>query len=100
MEIIKKELNQDTAIVKPIGRIDISCAAEFKKEVIEFVANYKNLTLNFSEVNFISSIGLSALLELSRVMAEKKGSMKLINVAFDVMYIFNMTGFDKILNIE
>jgi len=100
MQIVKNELNKDTAIVKPVGRLDISSAADFKKEVIEFVENYQNLILNFSEVSFISSIGLSSLLELSRIMNDKKGSMKLINVTFDVMYIFNMTGFDKILNIE
>ena len=100
MQIEKSELNKDTVMVKPSGRLDISCAAEFKKEVIAIVADYANLVLNFSEITFISSIGLSGLLELSRLMNDKKGSMKLINVPFDVMYIFNMTGFDKILNIE
>ena len=100
MQIIKNEIDNETVSVKPVGRLDISSASEFKKEVTEIISNYTNLILDFAEITFISSIGLSGLLELSRMMNEKSGSMKLINVSFDVMYIFNITGFDKILNIE
>ncbi|MBQ6516503.1 STAS domain-containing protein [bacterium] len=100
MQIVKNEVDEETINIKPVGRLDISSAADFKKEVTETVEKYKNLILDFSEITFISSIGLSGLLELSRLMNDKHGSMKLINVSFDVMYIFNITGFDKILNIE
>ena len=99
MQITKKELEEKTFYVKPVGRLDINTVPEFQKELADVATNYNNLIIDFSEVNFISSIGLRVLLEMHKAMSEK-GSMKLTNVSFDIMYIFNMTGFNKILNIE
>jgi len=84
--------------VKPVGRLDINTVPEFQKELTD-VGNYNNLILDFAEVSFISSIGLRVLLEMHKEMSSK-GAMKLTNVSFDIMYILNMTGFNKILNIE
>ena len=99
MEVVKNKLDEDTLYAKPVGRLDINNAESFKEEVVNSVTNYKNLVIDFGEVTFISSIGLRTLFELQKLMSEK-GTMKLINVSYDIMYIFNMTGFDKILNIE
>lgn len=98
MQITKKELDEKTLYVKPVGRLDINTVPEFQKELTD-VSNYNNLIIDFAEVNFISSIGLRVLLEMHKEMSTK-GSMKLTNVSFDIMYILNMTGFNKILNIE
>ena len=98
MQITKKELDEKTLYVKPVGRLDINTVPEFQKELTD-VGNYNNLILDFAEVSFISSIGLRVLLEMHKEMSSK-GAMKLTNVSFDIMYILNMTGFNKILNIE
>lgn len=98
MEIVKNKLNSDDLYIKPVGRIDVNTATDFGCEVNDELDDIKNLVLDFEEVVYISSIGLRVLLELQKRMAAQ-GSMKLIHVRDEVMEIFNMTGFSKILNI-
>lgn len=98
MEIVKNKLNSDDLYIKPVGRIDVNTATDFGCEVNDELDDIKNLVLDFEEVVYISSIGLRVLLELQKRMATQ-GSMKLIHVRDEVMEIFNMTGFSKILNI-
>lgn len=98
MKMIKNKLNSDDLYIKPIGRIDVNTATDFGCEVNDELDDVKNLILDFAEVVYISSIGLRVLLEFQKRMATQ-GSMKLIHVQDEVMEIFNMTGFSKILNI-
>ena len=98
MTIEKKKFGNSELMVKPIGRIDVSLAPELEKEVNADIDNITYLTVDLAEVNYISSIGLRALLSFQKKMSSK-GSMKVINVKPDVLETFKMTGFDKILEI-
>ena len=60
------------------------------------MGNITDLTLDFKEVNYVSSAGLRALLSLHKVMM-KQGGMKLVNVNEEVCDVFEVTGFDEIL---
>ena len=51
-----------------------------------------------NEIVYISSIGLRVLLEFQKRMSNPK-TMKIINVKNEVMEVFTMTGFNKILTI-
>lgn len=84
--------------VKPSGRIDALTAIEFGQMVNNAIDDYdvKNLTIDFSEVPYISSMALRILLELQRRMNDL-GKMTVTNVCQDVVDVFKMTGFDKII---
>lgn len=79
------------------GRIDTSTAPEFEQGVKPYLDGVTDLTLDFADVNYVSSAGLRALLSMHKIMM-KQGSMKLINVNEEVCDVFEVTGFDEILN--
>ena len=88
-----------TVIISIDGRIDTHTAMEFGEQVNDALDNIENLILDFSNVEYISSLGLRAILELQKRMASQ-GTMKVLNPNSSVMDVFNMTGFSKILTIE
>ena len=98
MEIEKKKFGDGELLVKPIGRIDIDTTPELEKVVNEEIEKIIYLTIDFSEVNYISSMGLRAILAFQKTM-QAKGDMKVANVKPEVLEVFKMVGFDKILNI-
>ena len=57
------------------------------------------LTVDMSEVDYISSVGLRALLSFQKQLSSK-GEVKIVNIKPEVLEIFKMVGFDKVLNLE
>ena len=96
--IEKKKFGESELLVKPIGRIDIALAPELENEVNSEIDKITYLTIDMSEVDYISSVGLRALLSFQKQM-NSKGEMKVVNVKPEVLEIFKMVGFDKVLNI-
>ncbi len=88
-----------TIVISVDGRIDTNTAMEFGEQVNDSLDNIENLILDFSNVEYISSLGLRAILEIQKRMISQ-GTMKVVNANQAVMDVFNMTGFSKILTIE
>ena len=82
-----------------IGRIDTVTVTEAKNILKSDIGSVTELTLDFKELNYISSAGLRLLLSLQKLM-NTQGSMKVINVNPTVMEIFEVTGFSEMLTIE
>ena len=93
-----KEKNGSELTIKPVGRIDVTNAAVFEHDVNEELEGVADFTLDLSNVTYISSIGLRVILEFQKRM-EKQGKMQVINVRDEIMEIFRIIGFDKVLNI-
>ena len=72
---------------------------ELEEELKESIAGVTSLTLDFCNLEYISSAGLRVLLSAQKVM-NKQGVMKVTNVNETVMEIFEVTGFSDILTIE
>lgn len=98
MTIEKKKFANGEMLIKPVGKIDVSLTPELEKEVNAEIDNITYLTVDLSEVNYISSIGLRAFLSFQKKL-QPKGKMTITNVKPEVLEIFKMVGFDKILNI-
>ena len=96
---IQKKIDGKKLDVKLIGRLDVSNAANLES-IITDLDNIEELTLDFKDVNYISSAALRVLNSMQNVMGQHDGSMKLINVPDDIMFIFDLTGFSDILTIE
>ena len=99
MTIEKKKFASGEMIIKPIGKIDVTNAIEFEKEVHAEIDNITYLTLDLSEVNYISSMGLRAFLSFQKKL-NSKDKMIITNVKPEVLEIFKMVGFDRVLNIK
>ena len=100
MEIKLKKVDNETLEALASGKIDIDTAVEYGTKITDAIDDneIKKLILNFSEITYISSMGLRVILELHQKMSNL-GSMKIVNVSEEILNIFKMTGFDKFLNI-
>lgn len=96
IEIIK---NIEETVIKVDGRLDTNTAPSLEKTINEDIGDTKNIVLDFSGLEYISSAGLRVLLSAQKKM-QKVGTMKLINVSAEVNEVFDITGFADILNIE
>ena len=96
---IEKTLTGETLILKVIGRLDTSTAPQLEAEMNDSLDSAKDLILDFSELEYISSAGLRVILKAQKLM-NKQGTMKLTGVNDTVMEVFEITGFADILTIE
>lgn len=81
------------------GRLDTVTAPELNKEIDVIGSDIKELILDFTAIDYISSAGLRALLCGQKKML-KQGSMKLQHVGTAVQEVLDLTGFSDILSIE
>ena len=82
------------------GNIDTVTAPELDSKLQENLSGIKNLILDFAAVDYISSAGLRVILMTNQLMEDVDGSMTVKNVNDDVRDVFEMTGFDSLLNLE
>lgn len=95
---IDKKTDGTKAVVALSGRLDTMTAPELDAALKE-MDGVKDLTLDLSKLEYVSSAGLRVLLSAQKTM-KTRGSMKVRNVCEDVMQIFEVTGFDTFLDIE
>lgn len=97
MEIIK---NIDGKVCKIAleGRLDTTTAPQLEAELKSSLNGIEELVLDFAKLEYISSAGLRVLLAAQKVMSSQ-GSMKITNVASEIMEVFEITGFTDILTI-
>lgn len=91
--------NGSSLDVKVTERLDTTTAPQLEKELSTQLDGVESLTLDFSELNYVSSAGLRVLLSLQKIM-NKQGEMVVRNVNENIMEVFDITGFVDVLNIE
>ena len=82
------------------GRVDTTTAPDLEKEINTAMEKTEVITLDCSKLVYISSAGLRVLLSAHKAMTKKNGRFELTNVGDDIMEIFSITGFSRILNIK
>ena len=73
-------------------------AEVLEKDLLTNLDGVKNLSIDMSKLDYISSAGLRVLLRAQKIMNEQ-GKMTLKNAAPEILEIFETTGFDQIMNI-
>lgn len=86
-----------TLTVSIIGSIDTVTAPELEKQLHENWNGISELLFDFAGVEYISSAGLRVVMVADQYMSSC-GKLVLKNVNDDVREIFEMTGFDELLN--
>ena len=71
---IEKTLTGETLILKVIGRLDTSTAPQLEAEMNDSLDSAKDLILDFSELEYISSAGLRVILKAQKIM-NKQGTI-------------------------
>ena len=96
---IEKKLNGEALTLIVSGRLDTQTAPELEKELDSVLADIKELTFDFANLEYVSSAGLRVILKAQKAM-NAQGSMKLTGVNDSIMEVFDITGFLDILTIE
>ena len=98
MKIVKEANNQEL-IIKPSGEINSVTAPELEEVIRNDLGNVKKLVFDFAELDYLSSAGLRVLLVAQKIMTGK-GQMVIRHVNHNVMEVFEITGFNNVLEIE
>lgn len=96
---IEKNLDGKDMTLKLEGYLDTTTSPELKQLLSETMDSIDTLTLDFADLEYVSSAGLRVLLTAHTTMA-KKGGMKLLHVNEEIMDSLAVTGLSNVLNIE
>ena len=96
---VDKTIENGKAVFKLEGRLDSTTSPELEKEIMDVIGDLNELVLDLEDLEYTSSAGMRVLLSAQRIM-NSQGSMKVINVRSEIMDIFEITGFNRILTIE
>lgn len=99
MEIKKQELSEKI-IIKLVGEIDGSNVDSFEETMKAASEKGTDLEIDLKELEYISSAGLRVFLITEKQMKQSGHKMVLKNVGDEIMDIFTVTGFVKLLDIE
>ena len=96
---ITKTIENGNAVLKPAGRLDTLTAPDMEAAIKEVLPGLTSLTLDLSELEYISSAGLRVLL-LAKKAIGAGGELTVCNVGETVMEILEVTGFSEILSVR
>jgi anti-sigma B factor antagonist len=98
---INIQTHDDGATVALIGEFDTLATTEMSDRLNEIVAlTDRPVTVDCSELEYISSSGLRFFMQLKRESEAKGGSIRVTHLNEDVNDIFRMSGFQNIFTIE
>ncbi|MES2960017.1 MAG: STAS domain-containing protein [Pseudomonadota bacterium] len=93
----------DTIVATPVGRIDHQSAAALEAALTPLLAqagrDHGALVLDFSGVEYISSVGLRVLMIAAKQMREGKAQLLVTALQPVVAEIFTISRFDRILTV-
>ena len=93
----KKEGDLLTLVLE--GRLDTTTAGSLQEALIPAFDTAKDISLDFSAIDYVSSAGLRVLLMGQKKALATGGKLSLKGVSEDVMEVLEMTGFDEMLTI-
>lgn len=99
MEITIENLEGVAVGVVPVEELDASNAAEFKRDIAPVLAANTRLVLDLSQMRFIDSSGLGAMLSCLRQLTAKGGDLKLCGLSKQVRALFELVRMHRIFDI-
>ncbi|MEC9490703.1 MAG: STAS domain-containing protein [Halanaerobiales bacterium] len=102
MESKITEIDSSKVVISPQGDIDFSNSQQLKEVLLQvFEQDFKQVILDFSEVESIDSSGLGKLLLFQKKLKEKGGTLIIRNVKSDyIKNMFEMIHLNKVIEIE
>ncbi len=99
LEINVEEIDK-RIIIRLSGRIDAPSSTILESRLTKILdEKLKNVFLDFSNVDYLSSAGLRLLLSFTKKFLERDARLGIFSVGEEVLDIIKLTGFESILNI-
>lgn len=101
MKVIFLDVDSERIKVALIGELNSLTAKQFALD-FEPVMEHANkeITLDFSQLAFISSAGMRTMLQLNKLTHAQGGKIIIIGMSEEIKQIFGLTGFDKMFEIR
>ena len=99
MEIKKQEL-EEKMLIELTGEIDGSNVEDFELAMRDASGKGKDIEVDLEKLEYISSAGLRVFLITEKQIKQDGHKMIIKNVGDEIMDIFTVTGFVKLLDIE
>lgn len=98
---IQKTTRDGVTILAPSGRIDTTTSPRVEESVARTVdEGARDLVIDFSNVEYISSAGLRVLLVLAKRMRDLQGRLVLCSMPESVRQVFRLAGFMPLFKVE
>ncbi len=97
---IDEKKNDDLVILSVHGRVEAINSEEFQNRILKAFQGNKNVVLDMSDVPYISSAGLRALLIGNKTASSKGGKLIISSASAAVKEMIRVTGFDRIFEIQ
>ncbi len=100
---MKIKINNEGNIIRAAmdGRLDTVSAASCEKELQPLKDNAdKEIVIDCSKLEYISSSGLRLFLSLRKAVEAKGGKMAIENINDEISNVFKITGFFKLFDIR
>ena len=98
MNITKKQ-EGDLLTIELEGRLDTLTSPDLETVLKESLDSVKSLTFDLAKLEYISSAGLRELLFAKKTL-HNRGNVKIVNANSVVKEVFEVTGFNEILDVE
>jgi anti-anti-sigma factor len=88
-------------IVSPEGRIDTTTSGSVEHAIRQLVdSGQRNLLVDLSSVEYISSAGLRVFLQVAKRMRDLRGTLVLSGMTEPVRQVFQLAGFMPLFRVE
>jgi anti-anti-sigma factor len=93
MTIEHELVSKSTVMLKLNGRLDTANAPLLERKIKQWGADIAELVLDFSQLDYISSMGLRVLLQAKKEMKQEGRKLVIKNMSSSIKEVFEMTGF-------
>jgi len=93
MTIDTEKVGQSTAVLTLNGRLDTANAPLLERKIRQWENEITELILDFSGLEYISSMGLRVLLQAKKTLKAENCNLTIKNMRDSIREIFEMTGF-------
>jgi anti-sigma B factor antagonist len=95
---LETKMTSELIVLKPENEsLDATVSKEFKSRVIDLINQGNNFfLLNMSQVDFVDSSGLIALISILKALSINQGDIVLCEVKLPVLNLFNLTRMNNV----
>lgn len=98
MQIKIEQLDKDKAVLRPIGRMDIESSPTMRQAILDMVEqNIQTVVIDLSQVEFMDSSGLSALVSGMKALRRIDGKLNICNANAQIRTALRLTMLDRVL---
>jgi anti-sigma B factor antagonist len=99
MEMMVEKLGEVTIVQLPGEQLDASNAKDFKRDVTSILNATSKVVFDLSQLRFVDSSGLGAMLSCLRLVNSAGGDLKLCGLSKSVRALFELVRMHRIFDI-